>query len=176
MNLINKILLFLVFLGLGIILAGLLPGRILEDHNNHTNFDKDGSMFQDKSRTKFQNETLPKYYPKLVDFLKETNSETLSWRDKSGEEKNINLSFSNYNALIVETELYLGASQNETPMSTQPIHVRMIDNNIDGAMDSIKMTKSNGESAVFNKPFDQIQNYMWDVSLAISFRLSKCCS
>jgi len=176
MNFVSKIILFIAFLGLGYLIAGLLPSRMMEDQNNQVNFEKDAEQLQDKSRVKFQNETLPKYYPQLVSFLKETNSETLSWRAESGEDKNIYLSFSHDHGLIIETELYLGASQNDTPISAQPLHVRMFDNNTDGVMDSIEMTKSNGDSNVFQEPFDEIQKYMWDVSLAIAFRLSKCCS
>ena len=176
MNLATKIILFIVFLGLGYLIAGFLPSRIMEHQENQANFKKDGVQLQDKSRAIFQNETLPKFYPQLVTFLKETNSETLSWRTESGEDKNINLSFSHSQGLIIETELYLGASQNDTPISAQPLHVRMIDNNTDGIMDSIEMTKSNGDSNVFQQPFDEIQKYMWEVSLAIAFRLSKCCS
>lgn len=175
MSFINKILLFVVFLGLGYLIAGLLPGRIMEEQNQ-ANLKKDSAQLQVKSRTKFKNETLPQYYPQLASYLKKTNSETLSWRDNSGEDKNIYLSFSDQQGLVIETELYLGASQNDTQISAQPLHVRMIDKNLDGVMDSIEMTKSNGDSAVFQERFDDVQNYMWDVSLAIAFRLSKCCS
>jgi len=176
MNLITKIVLFIAFLGLGYLIAGFLPSRVMERQENQADFKKDGVQLQDKSRANFQNETLPKFYPQLVNFLKETNSETLSWRTESGEDKNIYLSFSHSQGLTIETELYIGASQNDTPISAQPLHVRMIDNNTDGIMDSIEMTKSNGDSNVFQEPFDEIQKYMWDVSLAIAFKLSKCCS
>lgn len=175
MNFVNKVVIFLIFLGLGILIANLLPSRISKDQNQ-ASVNNDAEQMQDESRVKFRAETLPTYYPQLVDFLKETTSETISWRDESGEDKNIRLSFSQLQGMVVETELYIGASQNGNPMAAQPLHVRMVDTDTDGVMDSIEMTKSNGDSAVFHQPFDEVQHYMWEVSLAIAFRLSKCCS
>ena len=176
MGFINKIILFLVFLGVGFWITGLLPSSMMEGQQNKTKMNSSGVQFQDKSRAIFHNESLPKYYPLLVNFLKENNSETLSWRDESGKDKKVYLSFSHYQGIVVETELYVGGSSNDTPVSAQPLQVRMIDNNTDGVMDSIEMTKSDGDSKSFQPPFDEIQKYMWDVSLAIAFRLSKCCS
>ena len=176
MSFVNKIVLFLVFLGVGFWIAGLLPSSMMEGQQNKTNTNPGGVQLQDKSRAKFHNESLPKYYPLLVSFLKENNSETVSWRDDSGKDKKVYLSFSHYEGMVVETELYLGASSNGTPMPAQPLQVRMIDNNADGVMDSIEMIKSDSNSRIFQPPFDEIQKYMWDVSLAIAFRLSKCCS
>ena len=176
MSFVNKIVIFLVFLGVGFWIAGLLPSSMMEGQQNKTKTNSGGVQLQDKSRTKFQNEILPKNYPVLIQFLKENNTETLSWRDESGKDKKVYLSFSHYQGIVIETELFLGASLNDTPVLAQPLQVRMIDNNMDGVMDSIEMTKSDGDSNVFQAPFDDIQKYMWDVSLAIAFRLSKCCS
>lgn len=154
----------------------MFPSSVIEGQQNKTKSNPGGVQLQDKTRITFHKEVLPKYYPLLVKFLKENNSETLSWRDDSEEEKNVYLSFSQHQGLTLETEYYLGGSSNDTPLSTQPLQVRMIDNNTDGVMDSIEMTKSDGDSRSFQPPFDEIQKYMWDVSLAIAFRLSKCCS
>ena len=176
MNFINKILLFLVFLGVGFWIAGLFPTSVMDSQQSKAKVNPGGVQLQDKSRAKFKNEDMPKYYPLLVKFLKENNSETVSWRDDSGKDKKVDLSFSHYQGLVIETELYLGGSSNDTPISAQPLQVRMFDNNTDGVMDSIEMIKSDSDSRVFQPPFDEIQKYMWDVSLAIAFRLSKCCS
>jgi len=176
MNFINKILIFLLFLGVGFWIAGLFPSSVMEGQQNETKSNPGGVQLEDKSRITFHNEVFPKYYPLLVKFLKENKSETLSWRDDSGEDKKVYLSFSHYQGVALETEFYLGGSSNDTPLSAQPLHVRMIDNNTDGVMDSIEMIKSDGDSRSFEPPFDELQKYMWDVSLAIAFRLSKCCS
>ena len=176
MGFVNKILIFIVFLGVGFWVSGMLPSSMMGNMQNKERHRSDGVKIQDKSRATFHNESLPKYYPLLVKFLKENNSETLSWRDESGKDKKVYLSFSHYQGIVVETELYVGGSLNDTPVSAQPLQVRMIDNNTDGVMDSIEMTKSDGDSKSFQPPFDEIQKYMWDVSLAIAFRLSKCCS
>lgn len=176
MSFINRIALFLVFLGVGFWLAGLLLSSTMEGQQNKTKSNSTGVQLQDKSRIEFHNEIFPKNYPLLVSFLKENKSETLSWRDESGKDKKVYLSFSHYQGMVIETELYLGASSNNTPISAQPLQVRMIDENTDGVMDSIEMIKADGDSKIFQPPFDEIQKYMWDVSLAIAFRLSKCCS
>jgi len=176
MSFVNKIILFLVFLGVGFWISGLLPSSMMKGQQDKTKMNSGGIQLQDKSRTEFHNEIFPKYYPLLVNFLKENKSETLSWRDESGKDKNVYLSFSHYQGMVIETELYLGASSNDTPISAQPLQVRMIDNNTDGVMDSIEMIRSDSDSKIFHPPFDEIQKYMWDVSLAIAFRLSKCCS
>ena len=89
MKFVTKILLFFLFLGLGYLIAGILPSRVMEGQENQANTKEDGVQLQDTSRANFQNVTLPKFYPQLVNFLKETNSETLSWRTESGEDKNI---------------------------------------------------------------------------------------
>jgi len=176
MNFVNKIFLFIVFLGVGYLVAGLLPSRVMDGQQEKSRNKSGSAEFQDKSRAKFLKESMPKNYPLLIKYLTNNNSETLSWRDESGAEKKVYLSFSHYQGLVIETELYLGASSNDTPISAQPLHVRMVDNNTDGVMDSIEMTKYNGDSKFFQPPFDEIQKYMWDVSLAIAFRLSGCCS
>ena len=176
MGFVNKIVLFLVFLGVGFWIVGVLPSSMMGGQQNKTKMNSNGVQLQDKSRATFHNESLPKYYPLLVKFLKENNSETLSWRDESGKDKKVYLSFSHYQGIVVETELYVGGSSNDTPVLAQPLQVRMIDNNTDGVMDSIEMTKSDGDSKIFQPPFDEMQKYMWDVSLVIAFRLSKCCS
>ena len=176
MSFINKIVIFLVFLGVGFWIAGLMLSSPMEGQQDKARSTPGGVQSQDKSRIEFHNETLPKYYPLLVSFLKENTSETLSWRDESGKDKMVYLSFSHYEGVVIETELYLGASSNDTPLTAQPIQVRMVDENTDGVMDSIKMIKADSDSKTFQPPFDEIQKYMWDVSLAIAFRLSKCCS
>lgn len=175
MSFLHKVLLFLVFLGIGFWIASLFTGGMMEGQQNKTRMSPGGVQLPDQSRATFQNESLPKYYPLLVKYLKEKHSETVSWRDESGKDKKVHLSFSHYEGLIIETELYLGASSNDTPISAQPLQVRMVDNNTDGVMDSIEMIKSDGDGKIFQPPFDEIQKYMWDVSLAIAFRLSKCC-
>ena len=175
MSFINKILLFLIFLGLGIWIAGLLPNSMLEDSQEYMKNNSRGEKIRDQSRIKFLNESLPKYYPQLINYLKENKSEHLSWTDDSGKDKYVYLTFSHYQGLVVETELYLGASQNNTPILAQPLQVRMVDHNTDGKMDTIELIRSDGDSKIFQPPFDEIQKYMWDVSLAIAFRLSECC-
>ena len=176
MNFVNKIFLFIVFLGVGYLVAGLMPRSMMEDQQEKSGIESAGVEFQDKSRAKFLKESMPKNYPLLIKYLTNNMSETLSWRDESGADKKVYLSFSHYQGLVIDTELYLGASSNDTPISAQPLQVRMVDKNTDGVMDSIEMTKYDGDSKFFRPPFDEIQKYMWDASLAIAFTLSRCCS
>ena len=175
MSLINKVIIFLVFLGMGYLIAGWLPSKIAGDQKDQTKTQLDNVQTQNQSREKFLNESVPKYFPLLVGFLKEKSSEILSWDTEKGEKKKIHLSFSERQGLVVETEIYIGATSNDVPISTQAVQVRMIDKNVDGLMDSIMLTKSNGESMNFQAPFDNAQQYLWDASLAMTFKLSKCC-
>lgn len=85
-----------MFLGVGFWIAGLFPTRVMEGQQNETKTNPGGVQFEDKFRITFHNEVLPKYYPLLVIFLKENKSETLSWRDDSGKDKKVYLSFSHY--------------------------------------------------------------------------------
>ena len=160
MNFFNKIFLFIAFLGIGFLAAGILPRIMMEDPQEKSGIESAGVEFQDKSRAKFHKESMPKNYPLLIEYLKSNMSETLSWRDESGADKKVYLSFSHYQGLVIDTELYLGASSNDTPISAQPLRVRMADKNIDGVMDSIAMTKNDGDSKIFQPPFDETQKYM----------------
>ncbi|MCK4587040.1 MAG: hypothetical protein KAU29_06840, partial [Gammaproteobacteria bacterium] len=66
MGFVNKIILFLVFLGAGFWITGLLPSSMMEGQQNKTKMNSNGVQFQDKSRATFHNESMPKYYPLLV--------------------------------------------------------------------------------------------------------------
>src|SRR5210317_189714 len=124
MNFFNKIILFIVFLGIGFLVAGLVPRGTMEDQQEKSGIESAGVEFQDKSRAKFHKESIPKNYPLLIEYLKNNMSETLSWRDESGADKQVYLSFSHYQGLVIDTELYLGASSNDKPISAQPLQVR----------------------------------------------------
>ena len=175
MSFVSKIMLFLIFLSIGIGIANLLPSSLIDTHQNNAVNNTSIAKIKDKSRIEFQNVSLPKYYPLLLKYLEKNHSEKITWQDDSGAEKNIFLSFTQHQGLSIETELFLGAAINDTQISAQPLQVRMVDQDTDGVMDSIELFKADGDSKKFHRPFDEIQSYMWDVSLAISFRLSQCC-
>lgn len=175
MNFISKVIIFFVFLGMGFLVAGWLPSKIGGDHETQTKRQADISQAQNQSREKFLNETVPKYFPLLAEFLREKSSETLSWDTEKGENKKIYLSYSEREGLVIDTEIYIGATSNDVQISAQAIQVRMVDSNTDGMMDSIRLTKSNGDSMKFQAPFDKAQQSLWDASLAMTFKLSKCC-
>lgn len=175
MKFVNKILLFTAFLGIGFWVSGWLPSKVMQQSENNAMKKPDSVQVQNKSRVKFLNEVVPEYYPLLTGFLRENKSESLPWETESGENKKLYLSFSNYQGLAVETEIFIGATNNDMPVSTQSVQVRMIDNNTDGIMDSIEFIKSDGDSKLFRAPFDQGQQYLWDTSLLMAFRLSRCC-
>jgi hypothetical protein len=118
------------------------------------------------SRATFFSDILPKKYPALIEYLKQHGKLHVEWESQADEAREMSLTLSDKRILIVTTTI---------PSSAGEIEVRMADDNLDGQMDGIVYVEPSGALHTYEAPFDETSQYLWDSSLAITFRQSPCC-
>gem|GEM_PF-3685085 len=120
------------------------------------------------SRDYFITVIVPKMYPELIRCLQD-GPNVVQWRAQSGETQTEKISLVGTTTIKIENTVYTGGTE-----SNQPITVEMLDESSDGILDTITYIQPSGKKHVFNPPFDETSQYLWDSGLAIAFKESSC--
>ena len=123
------------------------------------------------SRDNFIKNVLPLKYPQLINYLKNNKILTVNWTSQTGETQSQNLALNKDNAVVIKTKMYGGTTDS---MDT-PVNLVMMDKNRDSRLDYIEYHMKGRKPHIYNQPTDESSLYLWETSLAITVKYSKCC-
>lgn len=129
-----------------------------------------GSAHAD-SRDNFIKKVLPLKYPLLVEYLNQNKILKVNWVSQTGENQNQLLTLNNDKAVVIKTKMHAGAAGS----INTPVDIVMMDKNRDSRLDYIEYHMQDQNPHIYNNPTDESSLYLWDTSLAITIKYSKCC-
>jgi len=109
-------------------------------------------------------------YPQLLQYLRSKGKLSFAYESASREPITIQVVLGSSGEIIVMTLAFLGTSPKEAKSTPHPTEVAMVDQNEDGELDILILTKPDGQVDHFEAPFNKAFLMLWDMNLSLIFR------
>jgi hypothetical protein len=123
------------------------------------------------NREDFVQDTLPRKYPQLIDYVRTNGTLPVFWMSQSDEAQSLTVEWTIRESVMVTTTTFLDT---ESSMNT-PTLVIMIDRDLDSRLDFVLMLPQGDEPQISEFPTDEALLFLWETAMAITMKFSNCC-